>query len=266
TTPSAAATQTPAGVPTVVPKGGPTSAQPRPAHGRWRPKPGEPWQWQLSVPVDRSVDVPVYDIDGFENSAEVVAALHGQGRKVICYISVGSTEDFRPDHGRFPPELLGKPNGWPGERWLDIRRRDLLKPIMADRIKMCADKGFDAVEPDLVESYAEDTGFPISASDQLKYNRMIANLAHMHGLSVGLKNDLGQIKELVRYFDFAVNEECAEYGECEALAPFVTAGKAVLHVEYALTPDRFCGQRGFSSMRKRLELGPWRQPCPGVAG
>ncbi|GAA3232603.1 endo alpha-1,4 polygalactosaminidase [Actinocorallia longicatena] len=229
---------------------------------RWSPEPGTAWQWQLDVPVDRSVDVPVYDIDGFENSAAVVDALHERGRKVICYISVGSAENFRPDYKAFPPEVMGESNGWEGERWLDIRRVDVLKPIMARRFDMCRDKGFDAVEPDLTDAYVNKTGFPLTAADQLKYNRMIAKLAHLRGLSVGLKNDLDQIKELVRYFDFAVNEECAEYGECERLEPFVTAGKAVLHVEYALPLGRFCGRKGFSSMRKRLELGAWRDPCP----
>lgn len=238
-----------------------TKPRPTPPGAPWRPAPGEAWQWQLDTPVDTSVDVPVYDIDGFENPAAVVERLYRAGRKVVCYLSVGSAEDFRPDAARFPAELLGRPNGWRGERWLDIRRRDVLEPIMADRIKMCAGKGFDAVEADLVESYAEDTGFPITAGDQLAYNRMIANLAHSYGLSIGLKNDLGQARHLVRYFDFAVNEECAEYGECARLAPFVAAGKAVLHVEYALPLNRFCGRRGFSSMRKRPGLDAWREAC-----
>ncbi len=35
----------------------------------WRPRPGLAWQWQLDGRVDPSVDVPVYDIDGFENDA-----------------------------------------------------------------------------------------------------------------------------------------------------------------------------------------------------
>jgi hypothetical protein len=235
-----------------------------PGSARWAPRPGTPWQWQLTTPVDLRVDVPVYDIDGFENSASVVAELHRRDRRVICYVNVGAAERFRPDHGSFPPALLGKGDGWPGERWLDIRRIDVLGPIMAKRFDMCRAKGFDAVEPDLVEAYPERTGFPLTAADQLRYNRYIARLAHDRQLSVGLKNDLGQVGALLGDFDFAVDEQCAQYHECRALLPFVTARKAVLHVEYALPNADFCTETkglGFSSMRKRLALDAPRWPC-----
>ncbi|MGW5481061.1 endo alpha-1,4 polygalactosaminidase [Streptomyces sp. NPDC004008] len=236
----------------------------RPAKARWRPRPGLAWQWQLDGKVDPSADVPVYDIDGFENSAADVARLHRAGRKVICYVNVGAWEDFRPDKGVFPRSLLGKSNGWSGERWLDIRRRSVLRPIMARRFDMCRTKGFDAVEPDLVEGYGNTTGFPLTARDQLAYNRVIADLAHDRGLSVGLKNDLPQIPHLVRDFDFAVNEECAQYGECAELTPFIKAGKAVFHVEYAEPTEKFCAESrrlNLSSMQKKPELGVWRKPC-----
>jgi hypothetical protein len=252
------------------PRAGPTTARPTgaatgtPAGRRWQPRPGLAWQWQLEGTVDPSVDVPVYDIDGFENSAATVARLHRDGRKVICYINVGAWEDYRPDRDAFPRALLGGPNGWHGERWLDIRRVDLLRPLMERRFDMCRDKGFDAVEPDLMEGYAADTGFPLTADDQLRYNRMIAAIAHERGLAVGLKNDLGQIPELVRHFDFAVNEECAQFDECALLEPFVAAGKAVFHVEYEEPKASFCPHSRalrLSSMRKELELGVWRSPC-----
>lgn len=231
---------------------------------RWRVPPGTPWQWQLSGTVDRSVDVPVYDIDGFENSAATVAALHARGRRVICYLNVGAAENFRPDYHRFPAAVLGAADGWEGERWLDIRRTDVLLPIMAARIAMCARKGFDAVEPDLVDGYESDTGFPLTAHDQLRYNRAIADLVHRYGLAVGLKNDLEQIPRLVGAFDFAVNEQCAEFDECDALSPFIRQGKAVFHVEYALPLRDFCPtarRLRLSSMRKDLALDASRQPC-----
>lgn len=231
---------------------------------RWQPRPGVAWQWQLDGEVDPTADVPVYDIDGFENSAADVARLHRSGRKVICYINAGAWEDFRPDKDDFPRSVLGATNGWAGERWLDIRRLSVLRPIMERRVDMCRDKGFDAVEPDLVEGYGNDTGFPLTARDQLAYNRMIARIAHARGMSVGLKNDLPQIPQLLDDFDFAVNEECAQYGECERLSPFIAAGKAVFHVEYKEPTSAFCAQSRelkLSSMRKKLELGVWRQPC-----
>ncbi|MGW7430892.1 endo alpha-1,4 polygalactosaminidase [Streptomyces sp. NPDC054861] len=231
---------------------------------RWQPKPGLAWQWQLSGRLDPSVDVPVYDIDGFDHPAATVADLHARGRKVICYLSTGAWEDFRPDASKFPASLLGEGNGWQGERWLDIRRTDLLGPLMAERLDMCRAKGFDAVEPDNMDGYRNRTGFPLTAADQLRYNRLIAGLAHDRGLSVGLKNDLDQVPELLPDFDFAVNEQCAQYDECDRLTPFVKAGKAVFHVEYELDTPAFCPRArtlGLSSMRKEYDLGVWRKPC-----
>ena len=233
----------------------------------WQPRPGLTWQWQLAGPVDTSVNAQVYDIDGTENSASVVAALHAAGRKVICYVNVGAYESFRPDAGRFPASMLGLSNGWPGERWLDIRQLQALRPIIAARFKACADKGFDGIEADNVDGYANTTGFPLTAADQLAFNRMVAEIAHADGLAIGLKNDLDQIPQLVSAFDFAVNEQCAEYSECDALKPFIAAGKAVFHVEYTLQLNAFCAQTtalGLSSMRKNTSLDAARWPCPAA--
>ncbi|MER7737567.1 endo alpha-1,4 polygalactosaminidase [Streptomyces sp. NPDC096538] len=248
--------------------GGGSGADARPSpgqsDGRWQPRPGVAWQWQLTGRLDTSVDVPVYDIDGFRHSEETVADLHRDGRKVICYLSTGAWEDFRPDAGDFPESVIGRGNGWEGERWLDIRRTDVLEPLMAERLDMCRDKGFDAVEPDNMDGYRNRTGFPLTAADQLRYNRLIARLAHERGMAVGLKNDLDQIPELVDDFDFAVNEQCAQYGECDELTPFVEAGKAVLHAEYELPTARFCADSRrlkLSSLLKKYELGSWRQAC-----
>ncbi|MBZ3903237.1 endo alpha-1,4 polygalactosaminidase [Streptomyces griseiscabiei] len=231
---------------------------------RWRPEPGTAWQWQLSGRLDTSVDVPVYDIDGFDHSAGTVAGLHDDGRKVICYLSTGAWEDWRPDADDFPKSVIGESNGWEGEYWLDIRETEVLEPLMAARIDMCAEKGFDAVEPDNMDGYRNRTGFPLKAADQLRYNRLVARLAHDRGLAVGLKNDLDQIPELVDDFDFAVNEQCAQYDECEDLTPFIEAGKAVFHVEYELPTGDFCPEARrleLSSLLKKWELGVWRKAC-----
>ncbi|MEV4436896.1 endo alpha-1,4 polygalactosaminidase [Streptomyces sp. NPDC049585] len=262
----------PEGKPTATaPDASPTAGAPTPSGRpgeRWQPRPGTAWQWQLGGKLgeaDTSLDVPVYDIDGFENTAATVAALHARGRKVICYINAGAWEDFRPDKDAFPKGLLGRKNkGWDGEKWLDIRRLDALRPLMAARMDMCRQKGFDAVEPDLTEGFRNGTGFPLTAAHQLAFNRMLARLAHERGLAVGLKNDLEQIPALVGDFDFAVNEQCAQYKECEKLTPFIKQNKAVFHVEYDLPTEKFCGEAkrlGLSSMRKKLELDASREPC-----
>jgi hypothetical protein len=51
------------------------------------------------------------------------------------------------------------------------------------------------------------------AADQIRYNTFLANAAHARGLSVGLKNDLDQVKTLQPLFDWALNEECVRYND-----------------------------------------------------
>lgn len=251
---------------TSEPEPEPDALSPDPPPGQlWRPEPGVGWQWQLTGRLDTSVKAAVYDVDGFNTTKEQLATLKKAGRKTICYISTGAWEDFRPDAGAFPKALLGQGNGWDGERWLDIRRLAELEPLMGKRFDMCKAKGFDAVEPDNMDGYANRSGFPLTADDQLKYNRLIARMAHERGMSVGLKNDLDQIPELVGDFDFAVNEQCMEYEECDRYVPFIEAGKAVFHVEYEGKPNRWCPRARaakLSSMQKRYDLDAWRQTCP----
>ena len=240
--------------------------EPRPcAAPCWDPEPTtEPWQWQLQGDVDLSVEAPVYDID-IDQPARVVDAIHDQGDRAICYLSVGSWEPYRDDADAFPRRVLGKRiDGFAEERWLDVRELATLKPIMAARLDRCAAKGFDAVEPDNVDGYRNDTGFPLSARDQLRYNVWVANAAHDRGLAVGLKNDLDQVGSLLPYFDFAVNEQCFQYRECGVLERFVDDGKPVFGAEYELSPARFCDRSlalGFSTIHKRYSLRAYRATC-----
>jgi hypothetical protein len=251
------------GVGAAEPDASPAAAQ-TVAGSRWRPAVGTTWQWQLTGTIDQSVAATVYGVDGFDTPVSTVAALHAKGRKVICYINAGAWEDWRPDASAFPASVLGTSNGWDGERWLDIRRADVLGPIMAKRFDMCRRNGYDAVEPDNLDGYANASGFPLTADQQLAYNRLMADLAHARGMSIGLKNDLDQLRELEPAFDFAVNEECYAYDECDLLKPFIAADKAVLHVEYSGSTGTFCPATTslrFSSMLKDLDLTAWRDPC-----
>ena len=223
-----------------------------------------PWQWQLQGRIDTSVDASVYDIDGFETPASTVRKLHRQGRKAICYLDVGSWENFRPDAKRFPVSVRGdRYEGFPNERWLDIRRfRSFAKPLEA-RFAICARKGFDAVEPDNLAGFENKTGFPLSAADQLRFNRWVARRVHADGMAVALKNDGTQAAELVGDFDFAIVEECFQYHECGLYEPFVEDGKAVFEAEYELQPSQYCDKAkalDFSSIGKSYDLfaRPWR--------
>ncbi len=172
----------------------------RPAPTGGRP-PAPTFYWQLQGKVRTTVPAAVYDVDGFETGAEEVAALHAHGKHVVCYIDVGTAENFRPDYHEFPNSVLGRSNGWPGERWLDIRQLSVLEPIMAARLRMCEEKGFDALEPDNIEAFSNKSGFPITAAEQLTYNEWVAEEAHSLGLAVLQKNDGEQAAELEPYFD-----------------------------------------------------------------
>jgi hypothetical protein len=208
----------------------------------------------------------MYDIDLFEAPDSVIQKLHADGRTVVCYFSAGSWEVWRPDAAAFPAQVKGNNLvGWPGEKWLDVRRLDLLGPIMEARLDLAVNRGCDGVEPDNVDGYTNGSGFPLTAADQRRYNTWLAERAHERGLSVGFKNDLEQVQALVRLFDWALNEQCFEYDECEALLPFVDQGKAVFGVEYEGSPASFCPQAEafkFSWLRKRPALGSWVIPCP----
>jgi hypothetical protein len=241
--------------------------EPPAAQGDWyRPAPGTTWQWQLSGTVNSAYDAAIYDIDLFDAPQSLIDQLHQAGRKVVCYFSAGSYEEWRDDASRFAAADLGNAlDGWPGERWLDIRS-SAVRAIMTDRLDLAVAKACDAVEPDNVDGYSNAPGFPLTAADQLAYNRFLAGEAHARGLGIGLKNDLEQVPELVGDFDFAVNEQCHAYDECAALAPFVTAGKAVLNAEYDVADaSALCADArrlGFSTLILPVDLDDSsRQSC-----
>jgi hypothetical protein len=226
-----------------------------------------PWQYRLQGKVDVSGPARVFDIDGASTPAVTVRRLHRAGRYAICYVNVGASEDFRADHGRFPNNVIGTSNGWPGERWLDIRRLDILGPILEARMRTCAHKSFDAVEPDNVDGYANQTGFPLTRQDDLHFVRWLARTAHGLGLAVGLKNALELVPSLVSRFDFAVVEQCFEYNECDRVAPFVRRGKPVYAVEYSASLTTICPQAtrlGINLTLASVELDGSTQACPAL--
>lgn len=243
----------------------PQSVAPQSAADIWQPAPGTTWQWQLKETIDTSFNVTMYDIDLFDVPQATIDQLHNDGRIVICYFSAGSWENWRDDASAFPEAVLGNAlDGWPDEKWLDIRQIDQIAPVMTARLDLAVTKQCDGVEPDNVDGYANDSGFPLSGADQLAFNRWLAQQAHSRGLSIGLKNDLDQIPDLVGDFDWALNEQCYEFDECDTLLPFVQAGKAVFGVEYSGDPANFCPQANaanYSWLKKNLDLDAERLDC-----
>jgi hypothetical protein len=249
----------------------PTRAVTAEAGAVWAPAPGTTWQWQLQGEIATSVDVVAYDIDLFDTPESTIDTLHAQGRIVICYFSAGSLEEGRPDKDQFAEEDAGEQlENWPDERWLDILSPNVRR-IMVRRLDLAVAKGCDGVEPDNVDAYDNERGFELTEADQLDYNRFLADEAHARGLSVGLKNALGLVVALEPSFDWALNEECVAFDECDALAPFLAARKAVFHVEYVddeadgeALRNEVCADPtvpGFSTLIKTPDLDAWRLAC-----
>ncbi len=212
-----------------------------PAHGytaNWyQPSVETSWQIQLQGPPDTSSSADLFILDLFDTPVSVIEDLHARGRHVICYFSAGTAENWRADHHRFHPAEKGHGlANWPGERWLDIRSANV-REIMAERIQLAARKGCDGVDPDNVDGYSNHSGFVLTQKDQLTFNRYLARVAHQHGLAISLKNNAELAGALVDDMDFAVNESCHQWHECEQLESFIKAGKPVFHIDYLYAHD-----------------------------
>jgi len=203
-----------------------------PAATPWVPKVTDTWQWQLTGNINTSYNVTVYDIDLFDAPDSVLTTLRNQGKRIVCYFSAGSAEDWRPDYNQFKAADKGNNlDGWPGEKWVDTRSANV-RNIMKGRLDKAKARGCDGVEPDNVDGYTNNPGFPLTASTQLDYNRFLATEAHARGLKIALKNDVDQLSALAPSFDFAVNEQCNQYSECGGYSAFTNNGKPVFNAEY----------------------------------
>jgi hypothetical protein len=155
-------------------------------------------------------------------------------------------------------------SGWPGERWLDVRNAEVLN-IMARRMDLAKSKGCDALEPDNVDGFSNNAGFPLTANDQIVYLQKLAVAAHARGLKIALKNATDLVSSVHGDFDFAVVEQCFKYNECQAYTKFTETGKAVLNAEYSSYSAATCATAKalrFSTTFYNLALdGTVYQPC-----
>jgi hypothetical protein len=219
---------------------------PPPNNGEmWVPPVTTTWTWWLSK-VPSASNLPaqnIIDSDGVDTPASTVAAMHSAGKHWVCYVDVGTWEPGRPDASEFPDSVKGSSvDGFESEKWLDIRQTSILLPIMTERIKSCSDKGADAVEPDDIDGYTNNPGFPFTRADQVAYNKAIAGIVHSFGMSVALKNDGDDVGSLLPFFDFAIVEQCVQFSECDTYSPFVSSGKSVLVAEYKGSLTNICNQ------------------------
>ncbi|AZG13251.1 endo alpha-1,4 polygalactosaminidase [Cupriavidus pauculus] len=222
---------------------------------RWMPSLNDTWQLQLQGTINTSYNVAVYDIDLFDTPQATINALKAQGKRVVCYFSAGSSENWRPDYSKFKPSDMGNAlDGWAGERWLDTRSANV-RAIMQARMDLAKSKGCDGVDADNVDGYTNNPGLPLTAATQLNYNRFLADQAHARGLAIGLKNAVAQLADLASSFDFAVNEQCFQYNECSGYSAFTVQGKPVFNVEYqakwkdATTRQKLCAKARALNLR-----------------
>ena len=245
------------------------------------------WDWQIGRTFPRQRTgrraIDIYDIDGFLTTGSQIHAIRTswQARtlahpRTICYLDL-AWEDYRPDaspspRGLFPATALGRVYyGYPEERWVDFRRLDALKPMLTERISMCARKGFDAVELDDIDSFdpPRTTGFFLTPGDAQNYLAFAYNRIHSYGMTALWKNNPALVRWGVRYADGAVVEECFVYHECGSWHVFTAdrtaaqpTGKWVGEAEYGADhyvcdPGKRCphGRRTFAAFCRAVYAG-----------
>jgi hypothetical protein len=230
-----------------------------------------PWQIQLTGTLDTSFDVDLYEVDLFDTAPSAIAGLHQQGRRVTCYVSVGTDEPWRPDSASFASAALGNPLAHNSrERWLDDRD-PIVRSTNAARLALAAQNGCDAVELSNLQAHSQDSGFPLTVADELDYAHFLIDAAHAGNLSVGASPSDDLLPALAPDLDWGLTEECLAYKDCEAWQVLVGASKPVFMIEYGSTQDApvLCPQAatlGFSLVIKRSTLDAFRVGCEAISG
>ena len=139
----------------------PTNIAPTPSStasgASFKPTAGQSWNIELSaIPPVSAADNESYSVWDFDMAAansSTIDAFHAKGRKVICYFSAGSVENYRSDAADFPAVAVGKVmDGWPDEKWVDVRNQGV-RDVMSKRIAEAKSKGCDGVDPDVSMPY-----------------------------------------------------------------------------------------------------------------
>lgn len=231
------------------------------------PVPGVDWDWQLSDPV-KAPAVAVFDTDPDSVSKSQIARLKASGTYTICYVSVGTVEKYRDDVDAFPAQVVGKSyDDWPNEKFLDIRQLDVILPLMKARFQRCKAMGFDAVEPDNMDVYDNESGFPLTPKHGVRYIRALADMAHGMGLEIGQKNVPELTRQLINHMDFVITESCFQDGWCGDVAAYPKAGKPIFDAEYTDEPINWrkackhAAALGISMILKDRDLHAGRQSC-----
>lgn len=160
----------------------------------------------------------------------------------ICYVNGYQTQPgalgwWKRKHSRLllrnDGRLVRDP-GWRDEVLLDTSspgKRRALAGVVGRWITGCAEDGFDAVEPDNLDSFTRSRG-ELTRADNLAFARLLADRAHRNDLAIAQKNLAGVTRELRSEvgFDFAVAEECQVWRECGSYRK--AYGRHVIEIEY----------------------------------
>lgn len=98
---------------------------------------------------------------------------------------------------------------------------------------MAKKKGCDGVDPDNIDAYGNENGLGLTEADSIDFLTFLASESHSRGMSIGLKNGGDIIGSVIDKMQWSVNEQCAEYDECETYAAFTEVNKPVFHIEYS---------------------------------
>jgi hypothetical protein len=233
----------------------------------WRPAPGASWQVQLTGPLDSSFDVAIYDVDLFDTTPAQLDGLRAAGRRVICYVSVGTWESWRADASSFPAAALGDTlAGFANERWLDTRD-PTVRSLIAARLDVAVQKRCDGVDLSNVSPEGAATGLSATVADAEGYGRFLAGEAHARGLGAGLGGGSDVAGALAIDFEWALTEGCLDAGTCAAYGGFMGAGKVVFGVEFGAAADAatICPaakSAGLDALIKNASYDAFRVACP----
>lgn len=192
------------------------------------------FDYQIGGAYPPAADVAIVDRDRLASPEP--------GKYNVCYINGFQTQpDDKQWWANNHPDLLVKKNGqyvvdpnWPDEYILDTStdvKRGALLAIIGPWIDKCAQDGFDAVEPDNLDSWTRSKKVLTMAHNKA-FARLLVQRAHNAGLAIAQKNagELAPVGKSQIGFDFALVEECQVWSECDDYTDVY--GGLVYEVEY----------------------------------
>jgi hypothetical protein len=209
------------------------------------------FEYQIGGAYAPASGVGIVDRDRHDSPAKGVYS--------ICYVNAFQTQPEEASWWRaHHPSLLahtaaGKPiedPDWPGEFLLDTStsaHRKALLAVVGRWFDGCAAKGFQAVEPDNLDSWTRSHGV-LTKADNLAFATLLVARGHAHGVAVAQKNttELGAAGKTKAHFDFAIAEECQVYSECSSYTSVY--GRHVIEIEYTDNGTKYftaaCKARG----------------------